>query len=62
MIFEKKHILSVHILPHCHTGQREKENSFVEHLHAAFYTGTMIAEGTAENSIKFVHSLLGWWL
>lgn len=31
-------------------------------LHAAFHTSSMIAEGTAENSIKFIISLLGRWL
>lgn len=31
-------------------------------LHAAFHTGTMVTEGTAEDGVKFVHSLLRWWL
>lgn len=37
----------------------EKLNKF---LHAALNTSAMVAERTAEDSVKLVHSLLGRWL
>lgn len=32
------------------------------YLHSAFNTCAMVAERTAEDSVKLVHSLLRWWL
>lgn len=39
-----------------------KGGSLVEHLHATFHTGTVVAEGTAEGCVKLVHPFLGWRL
>lgn len=34
----------------------------LENLHAAFHASAMVTEGAAEDGVKFVHSLLRWWL
>lgn len=40
----------------------KKEKRLKKVLHAALNTGAMVTEGTTKDSVKLVHSLLGWWL